>query len=217
MKHIVNLNIHYGKDLSHKLYDFCWNHCEHIVLSKRANQVEDVEALRMAVMEKSNEISLRGEKQLKQAETLSLKAIKREGFKNKAELEKLIVKTTKEDLAVVNSYLHNYKEGSGAFKKDLISYGLDSSIISIGSYVTFPGIWDICFFNKHMLELETVRDNIFSTPILVGEYEFEDIAFADENKIVWMKVCAHEGFFQMELDEQAYREFLLYNIPHSVR
>ena len=68
-----------------------------------------------------------------------------------------------------------------------------------------------------MLELETVRDNIFSTPILVGEYEFEDIAFADENKIVWMKVCAHEGFFQMELDEQAYREFLLYNIPHSVR
>lgn len=216
MKYIVNSNISYKGELSNRLYAFCWKHCKHIILTQRTKRVADAVQLQDAVCSAVCEIEKRRERQLAHVKKATLQEIKEDGFRNKSQIEALIKETAEEDIATAKSYLHHHQKGTVSLQQDLQPYGLEKLSVMIGSFVTFPGIWNICFFNKSALELQSVKSDIYQTPICVGNYSFEDIAFDNESGHVWMKACAHEEFFQMELTDELYEEFLTYEIPHEI-
>ena len=103
--------------------------------------------------------------------------------------------------------LTSYESKDGDFAESLKACGLAKhDHRTDGSLVTTPAVCDLCWFDIQAVDLQVMETDFYSS-VQVGEYEFEDIAFADAEGRIWFRSCNHERFWDMELTEDQYERF----------
>lgn len=103
--------------------------------------------------------------------------------------------------------LTNYESKDEDFLESLQGCGLAKhERRTDGSLVTAPAVCDLCWFDIRAVNLRIMETDFYAS-VQIGEYEFEDIAFADAEERVWFRSCSHERFWDMELTEEQYERF----------
>ncbi len=208
------------KDISCKsreLVAFCLKNSKEVVLTRRHTGPMPADILRELVDKELEEIEERSAKQILFSETVSKKELKRIQMKDRSTLKKYFINQAKEEKYVARQYIRQYEDGYDHLEEDLKPYGLIKRDYKLGSFFTWPGVWDICFFKKDSIDYGEFELYFFTYPIQIeDDYEFEDIGFKSESGLIWLKTCSHENYFEMELTQKQYESFKKIGIAHEI-
>lgn len=194
--------------------NFCLKHSQYIVLTKRANRVPQSIIHKMSDLEIEC-IKKRLERQLLFASKISDAELQRIDIKDKKSLEDLLRCQAKEEIHTVRKMENAYMGEAENLKKVLKPWKIIGHEYKFGSFFTWPGVWDICTFEKSAFTIEQIKSIYLEEGITIAGYYFEDLGFKDKTGAIWMKTCLHEGFFEMDLSETQLKEFELLNIPFA--
>ena len=201
---------------SSQLLEFCFKNSENIVLTRRHSGAIPAAILREMVDKELREIEERSARQIEFSKTVSKKELKRIEMKDQATLRKYFINQAREEREVALGYAQEYPDGNDSLEKNLAPHGLVKREFNLGSFFTWPGVWDICYFEKERIDCSELKLYFFTYSINVGEYEFEDFGFQNKSGLVWCKTCAHESYFEMELTQKQYEGFKKIGITHEI-
>lgn len=200
---------------STELIDFCLKNSKYVVLTRRhegkipAAVLQDMEAKKLA------EIERRCEMQVEYAGTkASEEELKRDGIKDRAELEQIFRRQAKQQMQEVRQMARDYAGEEDRLEEALMPYGLVKREYGFGGFFTWPDVWDICYFEKGCINLDELRKCFFGCPKDVGSYDFADLGFADSKGELWAKTTLHEGDLWMNLTEKQLEQFEQMQIPY---
>ncbi len=199
---------------TNRFIGFCLKHSEFVVLTKRTSSVPKEILSQMTEVE-IEKIKERRERQLAYASQISKEELRRLDMKDSKVLEKQIRWQTDEEISTVRSMEIEYAGKGEKLEETLSPYHLAAHEYRFGSFFTWPGVWDICTFPKDDFSMELVKSIYLGAGVSIGDYDFEDLGFKDQDGNLWMKSCLHEGFFQMDLSEEQLEEFKKLGIPYE--
>lgn len=166
-----------GKNIvekSESLMRFCEKNSSFLVLTRRhtggiqRDVLDEVIQLKLLQNEKEKE------RKLRYVQNMSLSDVREMGFSSRSGFVKKIVEQACEIRGEAEAMYEEYK--------DVKPYGLYKRLFSAGSFFTWPGIWDICFFDLRCTDCSQLEADCFKTPKFVGDYMFEDYGFAGKNE-----------------------------------
>ncbi len=200
---------------SKALMQFCLRRSKYIVLPREHTEKIEESAVEKLKYKAIEEVKQRRERQIRYIKTLSPQQLEKDGFLSLNWGIDNITTNAKQEIKELQQIRANFKK-EDTLMEDLAEWGLVKREYATSSFTTYCPrmIWDLCYFDKEQVDLRAQRKNIFAYPLYMGEYEFEDPAFADREGHVWMCICSHEGTFSMELTEADYKEFEKMNIRH---
>ena len=198
---------------SKALVQFCLRRSKYIVLPREHREKIEESVVEKLKREAIEEVKQRSERQIRYIKTLSPRQLKKDGFLSLNWGIDNIMTNAKQEIKELQQIRGSFKK-EDTLMEDLAEWGLVKRELATSSFTTYrPGtIWDLCYFDKEQVDLRELHKNIFAYPLYIGKYEFEDPAFADEKRHVWMRICSHESTFSMELAEADYKEFEKMNI-----
>lgn len=215
MVHIENAVETIRGEAAERLIQFCMNNSRHIILSrKHEEEIPDIDALIEQTIQREKE-------QLKeQTETIHQMSgcqLRREmGLCSRSAVLKALTETAKERIRIIEAYRSLKSQQKDRLMDILASYGIEKRTISIGSFVAFPGIFDLCYFPKDAAVIAPLKENLFAHPVSLEGYDFEDVAFEDAMGRVWMQICSQKNSFIMRLEEEKYKAFENLRISHTI-
>lgn len=187
---------------SEMLVRFCKKSSSFLVLTRRHTGGIKKDVLEELIQSKLMSIEEERKRKIGHIENLSLCDVRKMGFSSPNGFVKEIDRQACQCRSEVEAMFEDYKDGEDTLTSDLKPYGLYKRTFSAGSFFTWPGIWDICFFDLQQADCTALELDFFKTPIFVGDYAFEDYGFAGADEKIWAKVCPHEAYFQFELTER---------------
>lgn len=200
---------------SKALVQFCLRRSKYIVLPREHSEKIEEAVVERLKREAIEEVKQRSQRQIQYIKTLSPRQLKKDGFLSINWGIDNITTHAKQEINEIQQIHVNFKK-EDTLMEDLAEWGLVKRAYGTSSFTTYrPGtIWDLCYFDKEQVDLREQRKDIFAYPLYMGEYEFEDPAFADWEGHVWMCICSHEQTFSMRLTEADYKECEKINIRH---
>lgn len=192
---------------SNRLKDFCLKNSRYIILARRHEEGLASKAIEDAIAKRLEELNTTAINQIKYAESEPEGKLKKETLMGRKTLIKNIKERLVQDKTTVEQYAIYHSNIKDTLLEDLASHGLAKREISIGSLVTFPGLWDLCYFEKTWEIRGALSGHIYTAPITIGGYTFEDLAFADDHENPWAMTCSHENFYTIHLNDERYAEF----------
>ncbi len=200
---------------SKALVQFCLRRSKYIVLPREHREKIEESVVEKLKREAIEEVKQRSERQIRYIKTLSPRQLKKDGFLSLNWGIDNITTNAKQEIKELQQIRGSFKK-EDTLMEDLAEWGLVKREYATSSFTTYCSgtIWEFCYFDKEQVGLRELHKNIFAYPLYIGEYEFEDPAFADGEGHVWMCICSHEGTFSMELTEEDYKEFEKMNIRH---
>lgn len=210
---ICNRNEKKIVDKSEELVRFCKKSSSFLVLTRRHTGGIKKDVLEELIQSKLLQIEEERERKIRYIRNMSLSDVRKMGFSSQNGFVKEVDRQACQCRSEVEAIFEDYKDGEDTLINDLKLYGLYKRTFSVGSFFTWPGIWDMCFFDLHHADCSALELDFFQTPIFVGGYAFEDYGFAGKDERIWAKVCPHESYFQFELTERQFIDFCKLCIP----
>lgn len=189
-----------------KFLQFCLNHSEFIVLTKRTTSVPK-EILHRMSLEQIEYIEKRKAKQLEFARKVSKEELCRIDMKDRESLAQYFQWQAKDEIQTVKQMEETYVGEKENLEEALKPYNIVSHEYKFGSFFTWPGVWDICTFRRSAFTMRQLKRIYLDEGISIGGYVFEDLGFKNGAGNIWMQTCLHEGFFEMELSDNQLDEF----------
>lgn len=193
---------------SEELVEFFLENSRNVVLTRRHTGTVPADILQEMAAAKIQEVEQRCKRQLEYAKTISKKELKRNCLKDRASLEEIFRRQAAEQIQEVRKMTGEYAGEKDALEEALSAQGMVKREYSFGAFFTWPDLWDICYFPKDVVNLAGHRKCFFGdAPLIVGDYEFEDIGFENDQGMTWVKTCLHEGELSMTLTEKQLAQF----------
>ena len=205
-----------GKNIvekSESLMRFCEKNSSFLVLTRRHTGGIQRDVLDAVIQLKLLQNEKEKKRKLRYVQNMSLSDVREMGFSSRSGFVKKIVEQACEIRGEAEAMYEEYKDGEDTLIRDLKPYGLYKRLFSARSFFTWPGIWDICFFDLRCADCSQLEADCFKTPISVGDYMFEDYGFAGKDERIWAKACPHEEYFQFDLTVRQLAGFRRLNIP----
>lgn len=149
------------------------------------------------------------------AKTISDKELKNIEMRSRKQLADYFMNQMDREIAEIRKMVEEYSGSADTLQEKLAPYGLVRREYSFGGFMTWPDVWDICYFEKQSVDLKVHENNFFSAPADIGEYSFVDLGFSDKDGRIFAKSCLHEYMLDMDLTDKQLAELERIGISYA--
>lgn len=205
-----------GAAESAKIFDFCMERSEQIVLCRDHQEKIPQAILEQRIGEAAEKIIVERERELAYINERTDKELQQDGFLSREQAVEIIHQQADARLEVLKVHAEVVFTEDDTLEADLADTGLVKRELSLGSFTTDGPWFDLCWFDKYVLQLDQVEADIFSFPMEIAGYEMMDPCFAKGDGTVWARISSHERTITLDLSEEDYQVFCTLGIDHNV-